>query len=366
MHRHYSSSLRSDAVAAAAFFLAATTVLLPALQRWRANARSEACMARLKNVALACTTYHTAFSKLPFGAGGTQGTKPSDGNDLRLSGFVALLPHLQQQPLWETVSNPSRFGATTFPSMGPVPSYDPQRYVPWAASVAAFRCPDDEGLPNFDGTRNYVFCFGDGIMQAGYSESEEDRKAYARGLFTRGSQYSLEDCTDGLAVTLLASETMIGRPEGRAGGLVAKNVTGIVATRQGILERLDPSRPSYYSKDAELWPEGKGSRWADGTFRITGFTTSAFPNMGSATGNDEWTGVMSASSHHRGGVHVAMADGAVKFITDSIEAGGFYQAGISRAQNNVGAESPHGLWGAMGTRASNDKKETLQEVFGVK
>ena len=57
-----------------------------------------------------------------------------------------------------------------------------------------------------------------------------------------------------------------------------------------------------------------------------------------------------------------MGDGAVKFITDSIEAGNsrdqvvyFHNAML---QANVGGQSPFGLWGALGTKAS---KEIISE-----
>jgi prepilin-type processing-associated H-X9-DG protein len=73
----------------------------------------------------------------------------------------------------------------------------------------------------------------------------------------------------------------------------------------------------------------------------------------------------SISSRHQGGGHVLMGDGAVKFITDSIEAGNNNSAMVSD-QSQVpgclpaGSESPFGLWGALGTRAS---KEIIGEEF---
>jgi hypothetical protein len=57
-----------------------------------------------------------------------------------------------------------------------------------------------------------------------------------------------------------------------------------------------------------------------------------------------------------------MGDGAVIFITDSIEAGNsrapspYYRNAMN--QSGVGEQSPYGLWGALGTRAS---KETIEE-----
>jgi hypothetical protein len=49
-----------------------------------------------------------------------------------------------------------------------------------------------------------------------------------------------------------------------------------------------------------------------------------------------------------------MGDGAVIFITDSIEAGD----PSSSARLAAGIKSPFGLWGSLGTRASG---ETIEE-----
>ena len=58
-----------------------------------------------------------------------------------------------------------------------------------------------------------------------------------------------------------------------------------------------------------------------------------------------------------------MADGGVKFITDSIEAGnstgGMVYNGGTGTQA-AGSKSPYGLWGSLGTRAS---KETISVDF---
>jgi prepilin-type processing-associated H-X9-DG protein len=71
---------------------------------------------------------------------------------------------------------------------------------------------------------------------------------------------------------------------------------------------------------------------------------------------------MTASSRHQGGCHVLMADGAVIFLTDSIEAGNQNNAVVWRggtaALNNVqGSQSPFGLWGALGSRGNKEKIE---------
>lgn len=82
---------------------------------------------------------------------------------------------------------------------------------------------------------------------------------------------------------------------------------------------------------------------------------------------DQWLpirndGVNPPSSRHQGGAHVLMGDGAVIFITDSIEAGNQDSVPVRRGNAvplpRPGAMSPYGLWGALGTRAS---KETIEE-----
>ena len=58
-----------------------------------------------------------------------------------------------------------------------------------------------------------------------------------------------------------------------------------------------------------------------------------------------------------------MADGAVIFITDSIEAGDQNATPVAQLGTGVsapGASSPYGLWGALGTRAT---KEVIEEQF---
>ena len=58
---------------------------------------------------------------------------------------------------------------------------------------------------------------------------------------------------------------------------------------------------------------------------------------------------------------MVMGDGAVKFITDSIESGN-KDAGMiiwnGMLARSPGSQSPYGLWGALGTRAN---KETIEE-----
>lgn len=66
---------------------------------------------------------------------------------------------------------------------------------------------------------------------------------------------------------------------------------------------------------------------------------------------------MSVSSHHAGGVHVALLDGNIRFILDSIEAGDPTAPSVAIPEGFARPRSisPYGLWGALGTRASRER-----------
>ena len=97
----------------------------------------------------------------------------------------------------------------------------------------------------------------------------------------------------------------------------------------------------------------------------TGITTILPPNREICSrGNNTFTqGMYGPSSRHQGGCHILMGDGAVVFITDSIESGDATHGNIiwnGTGTRAPGRQSPYGLWGAMGTRAT---KEVISEAF---
>ncbi len=98
------------------------------------------------------------------------------------------------------------------------------------------------------------------------------------------------------------------------------------------------------------------------TALMTQFSTIKPPNTWSATGNWRNQGLYSTSSRHQGGTHVLMGDGAVKFITDSIESGNQNARPVylHNKQNPPGSPSPYGLWGSLGSMAN---KEVIEGGF---
>ena len=99
------------------------------------------------------------------------------------------------------------------------------------------------------------------------------------------------------------------------------------------------------------------------------FTTIRPPNSYNMQRWHGGGGVLSASSYHQGGAHILMADGAVVFITDSIEAGDVHEGNVWRdgtGASTAGSQSPYGIWGAFGNKGSlrDDRRNVLNPLTG--
>lgn len=371
-------------------------LLLPAVQAAREAARRMSCSNNFKQIGLAIHNYHSAYKKMPkHGTGpisqraiGTNWPKEHDFQHERLSAQVALLPFVEQQALWEQVSNPlivTSGGTTeTYPAFGAIPwnvvaqtnNYTTD-WTPAFTDVVTFRCPSDPGygLP-LAGRSNYGVCYGDAIdyMHLGPYTSwarnvraDAEYKAAARGCFGLYTQTAFRDILDGLSNTIcmgennsdLGDEHITTSP--RRGANVANNP-------KLCNGQIEVSRPQFWrtSPHANNFAETKrGACWAGATMGWTMCNTILPPNREVCTvgHNTAGGGTYTVSSRHQGGAHVLMADGAVRFITDSIEAGNDTVGTVKYGQTGArapGSASPYGLWGALGTRAA---KEVIDEEF---
>jgi len=384
-------------------------LLLPAVQAAREAARRMSCGNNMKQIGLGLHNYHAAYNKLPTSMGGTfqinanaGGTTPvgagsanPSNNRRRLSFLVGLTPFVEQQALWEQISSPNSFNAngTQLPAgqfwsaMGPAPWT--VAYRAWMTDVSTYRCPSDPGvgLPSL-GRTNYACCLGDttdwlnegGSQWNGttsvWPDNNQRARASCRGAFINRLQIGFRDILDGTANTIMAGEinTYLGdRDKTSSASLNNQPWATVHQQPQLCAPQVDPLRPRFWCPTGGTctalpgFPgadQMRGYRWADGAPPYTGFTTVLAPNRELCLGGgDGSTGYLPPSSRHQGGCHVILADGAVKFITDSIESGNqnsptvhFNLAGCLPP----GTSSPYGLWGALGTRAN---KETLVGDF---
>ena len=332
------------------------------LSKAREYTRVHRCRNNLRLLGLALHNYHSNYKSLPLAAGGSSGaskypsrlSRQRDSNRGRLSGFVALLPFLDQQAAWSKLTAHNQGG---FPPMGPVPSYDPSQYKLWSLQFDVFLCPSDPAVKRDFGLRSYMMNYGDAVDSVGrlFDESDEDRvlrKAVGRGAFVSHFPIKFRDFVDGRSNTMMLSETMIGVANQYSGATVARGVDGLIEQPIKALDTAIAAQQPYRAGQA-TWPVGKGSCWPEGSLVMNAFTTVLPPNGPSATlPRDPESGCVSASSYHNSGVNVLMVNAAIRFVSNTIDVGDLTAASVSPLHDNVGDESPYGVWGAMGTRAA--------------
>ncbi len=358
-------------------------LLLPAVQAAREAARRMSCGNNLRQLGLGLQNYHAAYDIFPSACYGTGRSvddwqSPNYGNQNRLSWLVPLLPFIEQQPLWEKVSNPlvDTVNNRTFPSMGPEP-WDGNAYLPWRTQVGTFQCPSDSAEPSWNrtGLTNYTACVGDGIWDAHWQSRERDR-----GVFSARKFLGMKQILDGTANTIALGETAGNINDFAIRGTFVRDrpypqilqdpYTNCIAS-----PTIDPNRPQYFLTTAttgetgtagDALAEGRGHRWSDGATAYTLFNTVAPPNGPSCSnGGDNGHGVWTAGSRHQGGCHVLMADSAIKFVSENVDTGNLRdptknlsvgRTGAPESLAPPGSESPYGVWGAAGTRAGKENK----------
>ena len=376
-------------------------LLLPAVQAAREAARRMSCSNNFKQIGLAIHNYHSAYKNLPtqstgtyfLGSNATPGPNLQKHNRFRQSWLIGITPFMEQQGLWDTISSPNDFkkdGTLDLQAMGPEPWNT--NYEPWMTQIPMIRCPSDPGIsPPGMARTNYAANIGDSTdwVNWGFWRWQNNTwnqghiaqaNASNRGFFYNRKTTKFRDVLDGLSNTIAAAEIATGLGDrdirtdpyyGIGWNAIHNNPSS--CADNGTL--IDPNRPKFWDPSVGNTNPGlrnnnwkRGFRWADSVPVYTSITTILPPNrevcMGG--GGDFDTGVEPPSSRHQGGAHVLMGDGAVIFITDSVEAGDSRHpvVRINGAINTqypgsvAGSKSPYGLWGALGTRANG---ETIEE-----
>lgn len=300
-------------------------LLLPAVQSAREAARRMSCSNNLKNLGLALHNYHDTHNVFPPAALGLASCRGAgaESNGLNASGWTMALPFIEQSSLHSAYdfSQPaSMFQQTgnTATIMGDVVASGNGQVVSTRLSI--FNCPSDSGDPFLRDSvhgAHYVPADGSGIDGAktnydfstnGPTECYQRWDYYnvaptsggspvlgGRRMFGNLSYSKFASVTDGTSNTIMLCETTleVHDGEGPAWGY-----------RGWVQVGIDPLGKNAM-KGINIWPccSWQGTPW------------SAAPPPGQRGKLGEWG---SAGSLHPAGAQFTLADGSVRFISESI------------------------------------------------
>ncbi len=335
-------------------------LLLPAVQAAREAARRSQCTNNLKQMVLAVHNYHDTYKVLPPGMCGTNpGTGgwgvtdvPPGHNNGNNGPIPMLLPFFEQGALYDQITSVfvDEAGQSWSP-WGPYHmrgNYGSGGYRPWQVRLSALHCPSGSAKTsdNSNGARgNYVFSRGDSIYDVGFLE--RPRGPFVRGI--NGAACKLGDIKDGTSNTVCLSERVVYNGD-------TSDIKGGICQRSGL--NTNPSNCLGAAVNGVLQaPFGSSHRdilgrsWAGGHITATGFNTVLAPNQancGNSRGEWDW-GIFPPSSYHPGGVNVAMCDGSVTFVSETVDTGNLTMAETAHS-SNPNRVSPYGVWGALGSK----------------
>mgnify|MGYP000851330125 CR=1 FL=1 len=317
-------------------------LLLPAVQAAREAARRSQCTNNLKQIGLGLHNYVDAFQAYP---------ARCNAYTPRSSWLTRILPYVEQKPLYDEIQ-----------AAGSIPPYQGvfgSPFAPWYVTVKGYACPSDPAAMTTPaggwdlGHNSYFGCGGDRAEH--YSEPNQSK----RGVFSGHLRWhTMAEVVDGLSNTIGAGEVCVASGSNNIRGSLGVG-WGVGDDQNAALSTMIPAtclaKKGLNSMLSGTVDNGMiGRRWADGVAAFSAFYTVLPPNSPSCReGNDYIWVLNTASSYHPGGANVGMADGSVRFVSETIDTGSAPSGGLSVAPTDSGP-SRYGVWGAMGTMGAGE------------
>jgi prepilin-type N-terminal cleavage/methylation domain-containing protein/prepilin-type processing-associated H-X9-DG protein len=328
-------------------------LLLPAVQAARESARRSSCQNNLKQLALACNNYESARGGYPGFRDWKNETTNGAANARSWSFLIYAMPFLEEA---KTYDDALAYFKTS--SSG-------QAESAWTATqssgrrIAGLLCPSDPMTQSraTNWPTNYRACAGDMTfnMQNWGQYPHEAQLVYSGttsillngyGRYGTSPRSAIgvsfaKKITDGLSKTVLVGEAVIG--DGSSSRLTGWANVAHYDHRVLVQDCLAATFTANTNRIGHRWTNREaGNTWFYNTLPPNG------PRCVHAAHNDSLHAAAPASSHHGGGAIVAMCDGAVRFIEESIDTNGSqnFTPPISGYFNEP---TRWGVWGAMAT-----------------
>ncbi|MBS0207131.1 MAG: DUF1559 domain-containing protein [Planctomycetes bacterium] len=270
----------------------AITILMPAIEHSRQDARRIQCKNNLKQIGLSLHNYHDTFLCFPPGWVSKEG---EPGAGARIGWQTMILPFVDQAPLFNRINFK-------------VPPADPtgKPLDHFQTVLAVFRCPADPApelnpLRGDYATSNYAGNYGHiapprlrPLGMGDFWPGSVVAPMSSAGIFARNSSVRMAHITDGTSNTIIVSE---------------KGFTSGAGIWSGVTDNSH--------EEDTLFDASHRSRI-----------------------NQGWTSV---SSRHGGGAHFLMCDGTVRFVAEGIDSKpdssgpgmGTYQRVACKSDGNV-------------------------------
>ncbi len=292
------------------------SLLLPAVQSAREEARRMQCVNNLLQISLATRAYETTYRVYPPGVVDTTGPIYHTPVGYHVSWAVQILPYLDRKAILLHL-DPNKS------------VYDPTQFTTTRLSIHGFLCPSDGFAPPPQNGLAYAAM----SYAACHSGTDEFIDKDNNGVFFLNSAIKDDDIPDGLATTIFFGEKR------NVGGLLgwASGTRSTLRNMEFPVNRspeLNVPRAMLYSDPFEDDPgkeQDPDDLDPDAPPRPK---PQPKPNVAVLPGKSG-----GFSSHHRSGANFAFGDGSVRFIKDSIDLQIYRQLGQRNDLNLISAGS---------------------------
>jgi prepilin-type N-terminal cleavage/methylation domain-containing protein/prepilin-type processing-associated H-X9-DG protein len=300
-------------------------LLLPAIQAAREAARRAHCAANIKNVSLAVLNYESARKTTPFGMTFDKSfeAKLSTLDAFGPNWIISILPYLEEQALYDSFDK----RPINYVKVGSA------NYIARGTTIPVLLCPSDafnrvmyQGHPASSHGANWArgnYAANAGGSYLAYTETTcqtvPEQCAYSAdsagwlskkrgGVMGPNAAAKLKQVTDGTSKTILVGEIRAG--------LTDKDARGVWA-----LGHAGASLLAMYGSGGDDNGPNAPYALADDVYSDVCETPFALEQgMDCDAGTSFYQGTV--RSMHKGGAHIAMCDGSVRFIDDDIETSG--------------------------------------------